>query len=88
MCRKYTLDLLKEIDMFACAPSFTTHNTRLTADKGDKFNENETFSYKRLHKASHLSYQHTSRHYLHRQPSPSFCLCTYKYPLSSSHASY
>ena len=48
--RKYTLDLLTETGMLACAPSLTpmAHTLRLTPDKGERLNEEEATSYRRL----------------------------------------
>jgi len=48
--RKYTMDLLEEIGMPVCAPSLTpmTYIVQLTIDKGNKLNEEEASSYRRL----------------------------------------
>ena len=48
--RKYTLDLLTKNGMLACAPSFTfmAHTLLLTANKGERLNEEEATSYRRL----------------------------------------
>jgi len=45
--RKYTLDILTETGMLSCAPSLTpmAHTLRLTADKGERLNEEEATSY-------------------------------------------
>jgi len=48
--RKYTLNLLTETGMLVCAPSLTpmAHTLRLTADKGERLNEEKATSYRRL----------------------------------------
>jgi len=47
--QKYTLDLLTETGMLACAPSLTPmHTLRLTVDKREWLNEEKATSYRRL----------------------------------------
>jgi len=77
--RKYTLDLLEETGMLACAtvPTPMVHFARFYVKKGFKLNEKDSSSYRRLiGRLIYLTNPHPDIASFF-QPSKSICLCSH-----------